>query len=452
MCGPGRPDVPTSQHLYRRGDRYWYRRSIAIPGRRRFDVRLSLQTGYNGVARRLVTMLDAEALRLSSSEPSIFAILKRRAPSLPQATDDDLRLALLTHFKDVLRHYLGRHAGEEQSGDFRRRQADNLADFNLLNLLIETGTTRGNVNGLKVEEHLRGLVEAGFNIDRLTLLERAYLDRYAPNARHPVPSGERDAYFDQLGRARTPGALEQFDEMLLHSHREAVWRAELQRGRVAAVVGDETTAPVFKADKRPFERHPFIPFTDADERAAAAAQDGAGQLMPPAARHPSAMSAEIGLATEPAQASQADEQPCSAAATETSAAAPAALSAHAYKAASSGTGTPSTVLPHGVPMQPPANDDDLPPVWRTPLRGPWWAVEVDDGTKEQAGLSAGVQARGGFAVGDERPPADGCGTRAGHPALTAAALAEDGARFAACGGGAVGEQADVRVGRHGVSC
>lgn len=144
------------QRIFRRGTRYWYRRTGAVDGGRRIDIRRSLGTSDIHEAKRRATMLDIVSVHDLQQNCRVFG---RRsggsaATHLPEPDKADLESAARVYREWVLRHYLGRHAGREDSWDFVRRQTKNIADFDMFDILIRTGATREGINHYRIDEEI----------------------------------------------------------------------------------------------------------------------------------------------------------------------------------------------------------------------------------------------------------------------------------------------------------
>lgn len=282
-----------SLHLYRRGARWWYRVGIPSPAGKRMDIRLPLGPLPFSLAQHAARLLDADVTMIVALGYEMFRRGKRSAPTEPPVhpSDEDLYAAMRAHLEQRIRHYLGRHAARDDSGDFLTRRRENMRDIDLLTMLIDTGTTRTSVNRHRLAEYMEALRDQGIDEVRLAELRSAW-DRCSRTENgNPIPAHSRDDLYADMGRTFDVDALARLDRLLLESEREAVWRAELRRRELSSTFGDNLPGD---DEGRPFTRFPHLPMTLAELEAhrveqaerppmgPVVQQDEAAALLPPA--------------------------------------------------------------------------------------------------------------------------------------------------------------------------
>ena len=213
-CATGVLALATTLHLYRRGDRYWYRNTFRIAEKRRVEVRVSLRTSSLFVARKLAAILDAVSVEIGLQEVLVFGLLRRNdTGSIPAPTDADFKPALKSYFDGVLTQCLGRYSDYAGPDWHRHNHIQSTTNFDVHELVLSSGTTRSSVNRFAVTECIEGWRRSGRCSERISRAVEAFNSRYQPNAVFPIPLVERDRLVEQMGRQFSREDLERLDRL-----------------------------------------------------------------------------------------------------------------------------------------------------------------------------------------------------------------------------------------------
>ena len=250
-----------ANHLYLRGSHYWFRTSITLQPGSRIDVRIPLLTDSACVARRLCLILEGARAQISGKEHAVSGLLRKNkvAGSNPRVTVDDMKPIVRQFFKEV-RDKAFQELREITDPDWNgaaHRLA--IANFDYLNLLAETRTTRASVNWAWVEDWIETELELG-RLDRPRAEAAiAALRRHARKGdTFPFSTDVRDWYASRSGRRFEPEDKAQLDELLLQAAREAWFQLEADRQQFNESQWPDEMVQTFSGYQRPFEAASLI--------------------------------------------------------------------------------------------------------------------------------------------------------------------------------------------------
>jgi integrase len=250
-----------ANHLYLRGSHYWFRTSITLQPRSRIDVRLPLLTDSACVARRLCLILEGARAQISGKEHEVFGLRlnNKVAGSNPQVTVDDLKPLVRRFFTDV------RDKAFQDRRDISDRDWNGTAhrlavgNFDYLNLLAETRTTRTSVNWPRVEDWIETELELG-RLDRVRAeAVMAALRRHVGEGdTFPFSTDIRDWYASRTGRTFEAEDKARLDDLFLEAAREAWFQLEADRQQTNQNYWPDELIETFPDYQRPFEAAALI--------------------------------------------------------------------------------------------------------------------------------------------------------------------------------------------------
>lgn len=251
--------MAVNRHLYRRGERYWYRNTFKVAIGRRIDVRLSLLTSSRFVAKQLAVILDAASIDIVSSEDGVLGLFQRKMRvegSNPPPSDADLKALVAGYLKDVHRQKFGEYCAYNGDDWHRDNHIKFVTDFDVYDLILRTGTTRSSKNLLAIDACAEDWRAQGYSEDRIQRALKAFSECYQRGSRFPLSDLERDRLIALTGRRFDHADLDRLDRLMCETQREISWQVERRRQYVSSNLGVTDVPQGFPSPERPYEFDP----------------------------------------------------------------------------------------------------------------------------------------------------------------------------------------------------